>query len=580
MDWEYREQFHKARREEQRLEAALHVLDAATSAEEGDELLKYISYRKRSAVQMLIRQGNLAGIRAMDQRGWIEAQYVPGYRDLAAKLREMEIWAYLYPTEETGNRGRTPPERGQRMKSQKTGAGNLDGGPGQGAGDGELGRAVWSLTMKKLRIKLPGFAGALASMGFQADKTVHYLAGDGFVVHFGRQEVLRRFSREPDALARDYMHLFLHNLYFHPVLSKGRREDIWNLACDIAVEEILDGFEVRELRKSGRDRRLLLLKEAGLPEKSVSAEQIYQILEKKRPAEKEMDRLAEAFRADEHTLWREYRQEERQAPPAEGEEGERGGFYGDRTAKSVRFLQKWMKIRKEYSRRTDDHHQRAGNQAGTGRQAVKLTGRGTYDYRNFLERFMVSGEEVELDLDSFDYITYWYSRNHYDGVVLMEPLEYREIHRMREMVIAVDTSGSCSGRVVRQFLEETYRILSERENFFRKMEVHLIQCDSMIQEHVVIRSEEEFLDYMEHVTVKGLGGTDFRPVFELTDQMISRKELRDLGGLLYFTDGDGVYPSKAPAYDAAFVFLNDAYEKHEIPDWAIRLNLHLDLWEE
>ena len=38
---------------------------------------------------------------------------------------------------------------------------------------------------------------------------------------------------------------------------------------------------------------------------------------------------------------------------------------------------------------------------------------------------MVSGEEVELDLDSFDYITYWYSREHYEGVVLLEPLEYK-----------------------------------------------------------------------------------------------------------------------------------------------------------
>ena len=55
------------------------------------------------------------------------------------------------------------------------------------------------------------------------------------------------------------------------------------------------------------------------------------------------------------------------------------------------------------------------------------------------------------------------------------------------------------------------------------MEVHLIQCDSMIQEHAVIRSEEEFLDYMEHVTVKGLGGTDFRPVFDLVDRLIREK---------------------------------------------------------
>ena len=36
----------------------------------------------------------------------------------------------------------------------------------------------------------------------------------------------------------------------------------------------------------------------------------------------------------------------------------------------------------------------------------------------------------------------------------------------------------------------------------------------------MVRSRDEFLDYIDHVTVKGLGGTDFRPVFRLVDQMI------------------------------------------------------------
>lgn len=561
MGQDYPEQFHKARREEQKLEAALHALDREIPMEEADreELLKYISYRKRSAVQALIRQGNTAGIRAMKQLGWIEERYLPGYRDLAAGQREMEIWALLYPS--------APEEKNGKSTGEKTAR-------------EELGRSVWALTLKKLRMKLPGFFGAFSETDFQENRRIRSLAGDGFTVFYNREELLSRFCREPDSIARDYIHLFLHNLYFHPVLSQGKQEEFWDLACDIAVEEILDSWDVRELRKSGCSRRRLLLKEAGLPEKPASAQQIFQALKRLKLSSSELEKLSEAFRADEHILWGQYRREEHFAGESR-EEGEEGpGGPRDETKKRLRFLRKWTKIRKEYSRRMDESHERAGVLAGEGRQAVRIAGTAGYDYRNFLERFMVSGEEVELDLDSFDYITYWYSRQHYQGIVLLEPLEYKEIHRMREMVIAIDTSGSCSGRVVQQFLEETYRILSERENFFRRMEVHLIQCDSMIQEHTVVRSEEEFLDYMEHVTVKGLGGTDFRPVFELVDQMIEKKELRDLGGLLYFTDGDGVYPVKKPAYDTAFVFLNDMYEKHKIPDWGIRLNLQMELPEE
>ena len=577
MEEEYLTQFHRARREEQRLAAAVHGLDPRAALPESgrEELLKYVSYRKRSAMQLLIREGNLPGVRAMEERGWIEEAYLPEYRSLAASAREMEIWAFLYPD--------VRQQKGPGSNSAASpGAGYPEGAapaPGSRAGSGgDFCGRIWALTRKKLRMKLPALSGALGALEPEEKEQVKYLAGDGFRVFYGKKELQRRFCRNPDGIVRDYMHLFLHNLYFHPVLSRGKDEELWNLACDIAVERLLDAWDVRELNKAGKDRRRFLLREAGLPEEAAGAEKIYRALERAGLPEAKRKKLADAFRADAHTFWKDYRQEQEDAAPGEG--GGRRSAGQAQTEKSLRFLRKWEEIRRIWARELNEQHQRAGTQAGAGRQEVHIDGRSGYDYRNFLENFMVSGEEVELDLDSFDYITYWYSREHYDGMVLLEPLEYREIHRLREMVIAIDTSGSCSGKVVQQFLRETYHILSERENFFRKMQVHLIQCDSMIQEHVVIHSEEEFLEYMEHVTVKGLGGTDFRPVFELVDQLIEKKEIRDLGGLLYFTDGDGIYPAKKPAYDTAFVFLNDTYEKHEIPEWGIRLNLGMEFWEE
>ena len=57
----------------------------------------------------------------------------------------------------------------------------------------------------------------------------------------------------------------------------------------------------------------------------------------------------------------------------------------------------------------------------------------------------------------------------YGNLPLIEPLEYKEVNRLEELVIAIDTSGSCSKELVRRFLGETYQILSTRENFFKKM---------------------------------------------------------------------------------------------------------------
>jgi len=76
--------------------------------------------------------------------------------------------------------------------------------------------------------------------------------------------------------------------------------------------------------------------------------------------------------------------------------------------------------------------------------------------------------------------------------------------------------------------------------------------------------------------IKGLGGTDFRPVFECVQRLRESGELTAMKGLIYFTDGEGVYPAKKPDYDTAFVFIDDEYTDFDVPPWAIKLVLKKD----
>lgn len=142
---------------------------------------------------------------------------------------------------------------------------------------------------------------------------------------------------------------------------------------------------------------------------------------------------------------------------------------------------------------------------------------------------------------------------------------------MEELVIAIDTSSSCSRERVQGFLEETYQILSQRENFFRKMKVYLIQCDCYVQDVKIIHSEEEWKSYSKNIKIQGRGGTDFRPVFRFIKEQQEKKEIQDLKALIYFTDGDGIYPREKPDYEAAFVFLGDAARTELVPGWAQKL---------
>lgn len=196
-----------------------------------------------------------------------------------------------------------------------------------------------------------------------------------------------------------------------------------------------------------------------------------------------------------------------------------------------------------------------------------------YDYTAFLKKFAVLGEAMKVNDDEFDYIFYTYGLKLYGNMPLIEPLEYKEVKRIREFVVAIDTSGSVAGELVQKFMQKTYNILKQEESYFKKINLHMIQCDAEIQEDVKITSQEEFERYIKTVQMRGFGGTDFRPVFSYVEELRRAKEFHNLKGLIYLTDGYGVFPEKKPDYSTAFVFINEQYEIPDVPPWAIKLVL-------
>ena len=207
------------------------------------------------------------------------------------------------------------------------------------------------------------------------------------------------------------------------------------------------------------------------------------------------------------------------------------------------------------------------------RQNLEAVNREQYDYTTFLKKFAVIGENIHINDDEYDYIFYTYGLQLYKKVPLIEPLEYKTIKAIKEFVIAIDTSGSTSGELVQKFVVKTYNILKSTESFFTKINLHIIQCDANIQDDIKITCQEDFDEYIKTMQICGLGGTDFRPVFEYVDKLCRDREFQNLKGLIYFTDGDGIYPEKKPEFDTAFVFIDDNYYNLNVPPWAIKLIL-------
>ena len=154
-----------------------------------------------------------------------------------------------------------------------------------------------------------------------------------------------------------------------------------------------------------------------------------------------------------------------------------------------------------------------GSEKGECQEWYQLQETRRREYHRFLRSFAVEREELQLDLESFDYIPYLYGMFRYGNLPLLEPLEYIEARKLEELVIAIDTSGSCSRGVVQRFLEETYSVLSRREDFFKKMKVYIFQCDCYVQEAVLVTKEKEWKDYLKKIRIQGRGGTRFSACF-------------------------------------------------------------------
>ena len=105
------------------------------------------------------------------------------------------------------------------------------------------------------------------------------------------------------------------------------------------------------------------------------------------------------------------------------------------------------------------------------------------------------------------------------------------------IAIAVDTSGSTTGDIVKTFVSEVYAIL----NSFGGYQLRLIQCDMYIQEDVIYDMDNPFKP--DEFTLKGGGGTDFHPVFDLIAEDDEPPEV-----VLYLTDGYGGAPKHQPNY--------------------------------
>ena len=115
-----------------------------------------------------------------------------------------------------------------------------------------------------------------------------------------------------------------------------------------------------------------------------------------------------------------------------------------------------------------------------------------------------------------------------------------------------------------------------KNSFDSRTNLYILQCDDHVRDSALITCREDFENYLSGMEIKGLGRTDFRPVFDYVQKLIDDHKLDEMRGLLYFTDGKGTFPAAAPGYDTAFIIHNDSLMDVWVPDWAMKVEMPTD----
>ena len=582
--------------------------------------------------------------------------------------------------------------KGKREERRPTAQGSLN----------DLGSRILNQSRYELSLSMRHLARALDRLPYEMDFNTQRMGTEGERIHFHPEFIFQLFMESPQKLNRLYMHSLLHCLFRHMFKNEDKKEELWNMACDIHVEYVLDSLDVDLLKRPAGEYRENTFQSLEEKIKTLSAERIYQYLEEADLDYDAWERLEREFYKDDHVFWkvidrkdapgqegegdsdgaplplpedftpndnpsgeenegekkdsgdntsaeksedkdkspREGKSSEDASPqsgtPSNGEgkeeknqeagnqepenrgsegegntgEGNSGedsqgeakqedsqsgnssgknqeerkkaenrkptgqGQREEREAKKKRddLSKEWEDISKRTEQEIEHSSKEKQEEQGSLAWFLRLEQKKYTDFRDFLRRLSVDREEMEVDLDSFDYGYYYYGLEQYGNMPLIEENEYREGRKLQELVIAIDTSHSTKGEMVKGFLEETAGILKQKDAFFQKVKVHILECDDELRKDICLENVEDLEQYSKNFAVKGGYGTDFRPVFRYVSDLQKRGELKNLKGLMYFTDGKGRYPKEAPPYVTAFVFpKGEDIDDDNVPFWAMKL---------
>ena len=120
----------------------------------------------------------------------------------------------------------------------------------------ELGIHILENIRNELYYYFPYLDGAFACISGKGSEQTGTIGTDGAFFLFSPEYLLELYVKRPEAVRRGYLHMLLHCLYLHLFREDQEDRRLWNLACDIAVEQIISREKIPILETGGDAKKI------------------------------------------------------------------------------------------------------------------------------------------------------------------------------------------------------------------------------------------------------------------------------------------------------------------------------------
>lgn len=366
------------------------------------------------------------------------------------------------------------------------------------------------------------------------------LSTDGINIYYCPEEVLELYKeRRLSQIERELLHILLHGMLGHfGMWQDVGNQELFDLCADMEAEQLMVRLKLNRRGTPGGRKQ-----ETGGGTVRGCRKMYAQYLQQINTGQANLDgikRNSEAEDTDNHQRWKQNGQKENIRR-----------FWAER-------LQEAFPSAKNKEGAPDDifdilangHGNDRGDGKNAGSQKLKDSSEGSFSFAGILKEILELDESAREEEEQFDKGLYQYGFDTYGDIALLEPSdETEDKQRLDTIIIAIDTSGSCAGDLVKKFFRETRKLFREIRESYTVNNIVVMQCDNAIREEKHYTSIDDFLRADEMI-LKGFGGTDFRPVFKRAEQIAGENNVKSL---IYFSDGEGDFPREEASFQTAFI---------------------------